>query len=74
MLNFLDSGMGFFRRIDENTYKRADYKPRMQCFFQMGVDLAKYQDYTVITPFNLNDFHIMEQDSFNQMDYNLQKG
>lgn len=72
-VKFLDSGLGFFRRIDENTYKRAEYKKRDASFFQLGVDLAKYQDYTVITPFNLNDFHVQEQDSFNQMDYNLQK-
>ena len=70
---FLDSGMGFFRRIDENVYKQEEYKEKMMSFFQLGVDLAKYQDYTVITPFNLNDFHVMKQDSFNQMDYNLQK-
>lgn len=72
-VKFLDSGLGFFRRIDENTYKREEYKQRPMSFFQLGVDLAKYQDYTVITPFNLNDFHVQEQDSFNQMDYNLQK-
>jgi hypothetical protein len=72
-VKFLDSGLGFFRRIDENIYKIQDYKKRQMSFFQMGVDLAKYQDYTVITPFNLNDFHVQEQESFNQMDYNLQK-
>ena len=72
-VKFLDSGLGFFRRIDENTYKMAEYKKRDASFFQLGVDLAKYQDYTVITPFNLNDFHVQEQDSFNQIDYNLQK-
>jgi len=72
-VKFLDNGLGFFRRIDENVYKIEDYKKRMMSFFQIGVDLAKYQDYTVITPFNLNDFHVYEQEAFNQMDYNLQK-
>jgi phage FluMu gp28-like protein len=70
---FLDSGMGFFRRVDENTYKTEEYKPKELAFYQIGVDLAKYNDFTVITPLNLNDFHILKQDSFNQMDYNLQK-
>lgn len=70
---FLDNGLGFFRRVDENTYKTEDYTPKELAFYQIGVDLAKYNDYTVITPFNLNDFHVIKQDSFNQMDYNLQK-
>lgn len=70
---FLDSGMGFFRRVDENTYKVEEYTPKELALYQIGVDLAKYNDYTVITPFNLNDFHVLKQDSFNQMDYNLQK-
>ena len=41
--------------------------------FQIGVDLAKYNDWTVITPFNLNTFRIYPQDRFNQIDWNLQK-
>lgn len=70
---FLDNGLGFFKRIDENTYKTEDYTPKEFALYQLGVDLAKYNDFTVISPFNLNDFHLLKQDSFNQMDYNLQK-
>lgn len=70
---FLDNGLGFFKRIDENTYKVEEYTPKDQAMYQIGVDLAKYNDFTVISPFNLNDFHLLKQDSFNQMDYNLQK-
>lgn len=70
---FLDNGLGFFRRVDENTYKTEEYQPKELAMYQLGVDLAKYNDFTVISPFNLNDFHLQKQDSFNQMDYNLQK-
>jgi len=70
---FLDNGLGFFKRVDENTYKYDEYQPKQMAMYQLGVDLAKYNDFTVISPFNLNDFHLMKQDSFNQMDYNLQK-
>jgi len=70
---FLDNGLGFFKRIDENTYKIEEYQPKELSLYQIGVDLAKYNDFTVISPFNLNDFHLQKQDSFNQMDYNLQK-
>lgn len=70
---FLDNGLGFFRRVDENTYKVEEYHPKELAMYQIGVDLAKYNDFTVISPFNLNDFHLQKQDAFNQMDYNLQK-
>lgn len=70
---FIDNGLGFFRRVDENTYKMEEYQPKELAMYQLGVDLAKYNDFTVISPFNLNDFHLQKQDSFNQMDYNLQK-
>lgn len=70
---FIDNGLGFFRRVDENTYKMEEYQPKELAMYQMGVDLAKYNDFTVISPFNLNDFHLQKQDAFNQMDYNLQK-
>lgn len=70
---FIEGGTGFFKRITENTYKFDEYKPKDLAMYQIGVDLAKYNDFTVITPFNLNDFHVLKQDSFNQMDYNLQK-
>lgn len=70
---FIDGATSFFKRIDENTYKQDDYKPKDMALYQIGVDLAKYNDFTVITPFNLNDFHVQKQDRFNQMDYNLQK-
>jgi len=70
---FLDNGLGFFRRVDENTYKVEEYHPKELAMYQLGVDLAKYNDFTVISPFNLNDFHLQKQDVFNQMDYNLQK-
>lgn len=70
---FIDNGLGFFKRVDENVYKVEEYQPRELAMYQIGVDLAKYNDYTVLTPFNLSDFHVIKQDAFNQMDYNLQK-
>ena len=69
---FVDGASQFFRRINENTYdKNFDMRPEGD--FQLGIDLAKYQDWTVITPFNLNHFIIHPQERFNQMDWNLQK-
>lgn len=67
---FLENAGAFFRRVKENvvTKKYDDCSD-----FQIGVDLAKYQDWTVISPFCLNHFHGREQERFNQIDYNLQK-
>lgn len=69
---FLDSANSYFKRIDENINKdELSINPNHQ--FQLGVDLAKYQDWTVITPFNLNTFKVYPQERFNQIDWNLQK-
>lgn len=69
---FLDGAGQFFRRIRQNTYP-IDRELPEQGDFQLGVDLAKHQDWTVITPFNTNHFIAYPQDRFNQVDWNLQK-
>jgi hypothetical protein len=75
-VSFIDSAGQYFRRIRENVYE-AD-NPLVDPLviegnFQIGVDLAKYNDWTVITPFNLNTFRVYPQDRFNQIDWNLQR-
>lgn len=72
MCEFLEGAGQFFRRIRENTYDPELLMPEMGDF-QIGVDLAKYMDYTVITPFNLNTFIAYPQERFNQVDWNHQK-
>jgi hypothetical protein len=70
--SFLESASSFFRRTRENTYEPEDVvEPDHQ--YQLGIDLAKYQDWTVITPFDLHTFKVLPQDRFNQIDWNLQK-
>ncbi len=70
--SFIEGAGQFFRRISHNTYDQSKILPE-QGDFQLGVDLAKYQDWTVITPFNLNHFIAYPQERFNQVDWNLQK-
>lgn len=72
-VEFADGAGQFFRRIRNNTYDYLSKQLTEQGDFQLGVDLAKYQDWTVITPFNLNHFIAYPQDRFNQIDWNLQK-
>lgn len=69
---FNEAAGQFFRRIGQNLYNRQEQQPEYGDF-QLGVDLAKYQDFTVLTPFNLNTFRAYQQDRFNQIDWNLQK-
>ena len=75
-VSFIDNAGQYFRRIRDNVYKNDN--PQFADLitegdFQIGVDLAKYNDWTVITPFNLNTFKVYPQDRFNQIDWNLQR-
>lgn len=69
---FIEGAGAFFKRINECLIEeREGFEPNHK--YQMGVDLAKYQDYTVITIVDLNTFNVLKQDRFNQIDWNLQK-
>lgn len=70
---FVEGGANFFKRIDENVWNEPDWKPKEFAQYQIGVDLAKFHDYTVITQFDLSSFRVLPQERFNQIDYNLQK-
>lgn len=70
--SFIEDAGAFFRRVRNNLYDQNKALPE-EGDFQLGVDLAKYQDWTVLTPFNLNHFIVYPQDRFNQVDWNLQK-
>ena len=76
-VSFVDNAGQYFRRVRENIYKVDNPKVAsplvLEGDFQIGVDLAKYNDWTVITPFNLNTFRVYPQDRFNQIDWNLQR-
>jgi hypothetical protein len=62
-----------FKDPRKRTYPEKEYKFNEFGKYQVGVDLAKSNDYTVITPFDLTTFRVCPQDSFNQIDYTLQK-
>lgn len=69
---FIEGAGQFFKRITNNLIEeREGFEPNHT--YQMGVDLAKYQDYTVLTLIDLNTFNILKQERFNQIDWNLQK-
>lgn len=72
LCKFIDGAASFFKRIDDNLWE-GNLEPQDQHSYTLGVDLAKFQDWTVITPFCLNNFRVGKQDAFNKIDYSLQK-
>jgi len=69
---FIESATSFFKNItDVCTLEESPHNPLHM--FQMGVDLAKYQDYTVISVIDLNTLEQVYMERFNQLDWNLQK-
>lgn len=73
LCEFVDGATAVFRRVQENIYKGTEDGINPSRTYQLGVDLAKYVDFTVITPFDLNKFRVLPQERFNQVDWNLQK-
>lgn len=69
---FIESATSFFKRIDEACVLQ-EQQPNPNHFYKMGVDLAKYQDYTTISVVDLNTFDEVYKERFNQVDWNLQK-
>jgi hypothetical protein len=59
--------------IEQEYYCKFVDKPDPSHQYQLGVDLAKYQDFTVITPFDLATFKVGKIERFNQMDWGTQK-
>lgn len=68
---FIEGAGQFFRRVRENVW--TEERDHTAHTFQVGTDLAKYQDWTVITPFCMNCFYALPQERFNNIDWNLQK-
>jgi len=69
---FLEGASQFFRGIRELCYDERQALPN-DGNFQLGVDLAKYNDWTVLTPFNTNTFVVYPQDRFNNVDWPTQE-
>lgn len=65
---FIEGAGAFFRRITENV-EATELFPVPGHRYQLGVDLAKYQDFTVITPIDLYDFKIGTPERFNRTDW-----
>jgi hypothetical protein len=72
MAEFLASSGEVFRNIDLCTADTLK-EPQPGHFYVMGLDLAKHQDWTVLTVIDVHTFEVVHIDRFNQIDWNLQK-
>lgn len=70
-VKFIESASAVFKGVDKITDNGFVLSPYHR--YRIGVDLAKANDFTVITPFDLMTFKVGKQERFNQIDYNLQK-
>src|SRR3569623_1517907 len=72
-VKFIESAAAVFKGVDYCVDVMGKWKLSPYHRFRVGVDLAKANDFTVITPFDLMTFSVGKQERFNQIDYNLQK-
>ncbi len=72
MAEFLDDGGAVFRNLKACIYE--DSLHRKQHKVIIGVDWARYNDYTVLTVISTQTRQVIEIDRFNQIDWTLQRG
>lgn len=70
---FIEGAGQFFKRVKNNVYDAQDEKPDPIRKYKIGIDLGKYQDFTVITVIDLMTFKVHKQERFNQLDWNTQE-
>ena len=69
---FLAGSGTIFRRVKENI--KGKLKEAEQGIeYKAGLDLAKYEDFTVMTVVNRSTMEVVAIERYNQIDYNLQK-
>jgi hypothetical protein len=72
MVKFIEGATAVFKNVDVSTYEQP-FICSPEHRYRLGVDLAKVNDFTVITAFDLMTFRVGKQERFNQIDYNLQQ-
>lgn len=69
---FIEGAGQVFRGIEKRLWNGI-MPPERGHRYRMGVDLGKYQDFTVLTLIDLQDFRVAAPIRFNLMDWNVQK-
>lgn len=71
-VKFIEGASSVFKRVDEAIYTEHETLKSGRRY-QIGVDLAKYQDFSVISVVDLHTFRLVKQLKFNKIDWNEQK-
>jgi hypothetical protein len=69
---FVENATNYFRNIKDACILAPQTENPLY-MYHMGVDLAKYQDFTVISIINKHTFEQVYLERFNQLDWNIQK-
>lgn len=69
---FIDGAGQFFTNID-NCLHESELPLIQGRRYQVGIDLAKYQDFTVLTAVDLATWYVYPQERFNQVDWTTQE-
>ena len=72
MAEFIEGGGVVFRNIHDCISGSIE-EPQPNKSYVMGVDLAKYEDYTVIVVMDVSRMQVVYFDRFNQIDWSYQK-
>ncbi len=76
-VEFLDGAGTFFKGIENVLYEPSAVADKLKIHpkkrYQIGIDWAKVNDFTVFTALDLTNFFVYPQTRFNQIDYNLQQ-
>jgi hypothetical protein len=72
LCHFRDDGGGLIRRVREAIAGNFE-RPRLGGHYVMGVDLARTEDWTVLTVLNTDTFHVDAWERFQQVDWELQR-
>jgi hypothetical protein len=75
MAEFVDDGSGVFAGynacIDDSIVLGG--KPIAGHYYRIGIDIAKHQDFTVLTVIDMKSNSVVDFKRFNELDYNIQK-
>jgi hypothetical protein len=71
LAQFLDTGAGVFRGFNECTIINYKEEPKGSHRYVMGVDLAKIQDFTVITVIDKQTHQVVYWERFNGLEWAL---
>jgi hypothetical protein len=70
---FLDDAAALFKGVDAIIGDEVLAEPVQGHGYVMGVDIARHNDFTVLTVIDTYNNHVVYIERFNKIDYNLQK-